>query len=263
MKKMICTGALVAMTLSASMCGAEGKHQKNDASLYGKISAERYLTGHFEPSSDEQFIALASVGIPENNGPHYLRREAAEALSRMLSDFRKEHPTVKIFVQSSTRNFDSQKSIWNAKWQGTRLVEGKNLKVTIKDPAARAKEILKFSSMPGTSRHHWGSDFDINKLTNTYYESGEGKIIFDWLTANAERYGFARPFTAGRSRGYEEERWHWSYLPLSQKFLADWKKEFEMRSGYFTASGLFDGSEVAGTWAAEYAESVNPECIIP
>jgi LAS superfamily LD-carboxypeptidase LdcB len=138
--------------------------------------------------------------------------------------------------------------------------ESKNLKTTIKDPAARAKEILKYSSMPGTSRHHWGTDFDINKLTNSYYESGDGKIILDWLTAHASHYGFARPYTAGRSGGYQEERWHWSYLPLSRKFLADWLAEFGPHPELFTAEGLFDGSSVAGSWAREYVETINPEC---
>jgi LAS superfamily LD-carboxypeptidase LdcB len=250
-KKMTLLGVFAVMTLT-SMCGADNGRSQEKNNMYGSIPRELYLSGKFEPSSDPQFVALSTLGIAENNGPHYLRRETAEALAKMLTDFHREHPTVKIFVQSSTRNFDSQKSIWNAKWR--------ILKKSIADPAERAKEILRYSSMPGTSRHHWGSDFDINKLTNSYYERGEGKIIFDWLTANAFRYGFARPYTAGRTKGYNEEKWHWSYLPLSKKFLADWTAEFSSRPGYFASKGLFDGSDVAGNWADEYVEAINPEC---
>jgi LAS superfamily LD-carboxypeptidase LdcB len=260
MKKFLIPGALAAMTLTASMCGAANDGRPAQASVYGTLSAGEYLEGRFEPSSNPQFVPLASLGIAENNGPHYLRREAAGALAEMFSDFRKEHPTVRIFVQSSTRNFDSQKSIWNAKFRGERLVGGRNLKKSMPDISARAREILKFSSMPGTSRHHWGSDFDINTLTNSYYEKGEGKIIFEWLTANASRYGFARPYTAGRTGGYEEERWHWSYLPLSKRFLADWLSLYGARADLLSAEGLFDGSPVAGAWARSYVETINPEC---
>ncbi|NJK84502.1 MAG: M15 family metallopeptidase [Saprospiraceae bacterium] len=37
--------------------------------------------------------------------------------------------------------------------------------------------------------------------------------------ANAAKYNFCQPYTAkgeARPYGYEEERWHWSYLPIAQ-----------------------------------------------
>ena len=260
MNKTTVKGAVVAVIMSMSMCGASPSQNRTspDAGLYGSISAEDYLSGRFEPSRHELFVSLADAGIPAN-GTHYLRREAAESLKKMFDDFHAEHPSIRIHVQSSTRNFDAQKAIWNAKWRGERKVGGKNLRTAISDPAKRAAEILKFSSMPGTSRHHWGTDFDINTLTNDYYEKGEGKVIFDWLCANASRYGFARPYTGGRARGYEEEKWHWSYVPLSKIFLSEWMSRFS-DGVYFARAGLFDGSDAAGVRAAEYAEAVNEEC---
>ena len=264
MKKFLMPGVFAAMSLVSPMCGTadEGKPKPAavSAEIYGSVSERDYLEGRFEPAAQKDFVQLGSLGIEENNGPHYLRREAAEALKAMLADFRKAHPAIRVWVQSSTRNYESQRSIWDAKWRGERRVEGKNLKKTMKDPVERAREILKFSSMPGTSRQHWGTDFDINKLTNSYYEKGEGKVIFDWLTANASRYGFARPYTAGRSGGYEEEKWHWSYLPLSRKFLAGWMNVFGGRPDLLSEEGRFEGSSVAGAWARSYVETINPEC---
>ncbi|MGL4370704.1 MAG: M15 family metallopeptidase, partial [Spirochaetota bacterium] len=264
MKQKMVKGAVVAVIMSVSMCGASPSPAPENSrppnrDLYGSVSSEEYLTGQFEPASHESFVSLSKTGIPAN-GSHYLRKEAAAALSRMLDDFKKEHPAIRIYVQSSTRNFSAQRTIWNAKWRGERPVGGMNLAREMKDPYARAAAILKYSSMPGTSRHHWGTDFDINTLTNDYYEKGEGKVIFDWLTANASRYGFARPFNAGRDRGYEEEKWHWSYTPLSRYFLADWLSRFGEDGKFFTRRGLFEGSEAAGVRAAEYVEAVNPEC---
>jgi len=55
-------------------------------------------------------------------------------------------------------------------------------------------------------------------LVNSYFAKGEGKKVYDWLTANAATYGFCQPYTPkgdARPNGYEEEKWHWSYLPVA------------------------------------------------
>ena len=81
--------------------------------------------------------------------------------------------------------------------------------------------------MPGSSRHHWGTDIDLNALENSYFEQGEGKKVFDWLEANAHEYGFCRPYTEKgpeRPNGYNEEKWHWSYRPIA-KPLTDQARE--------------------------------------
>jgi LAS superfamily LD-carboxypeptidase LdcB len=76
--------------------------------------------------------------------------------------------------------------------------------------------------MPGTSRHHWGTDIDINSVEPDYFETPYGRNVFRWLQVNANKYGFAMPYNSrqeGRLLGYEEEKWHWSYLPLSRLMM--------------------------------------------
>jgi hypothetical protein len=231
---------------------------------YVSISAapgdsEKIITGKFNPAKEPGFVSLSSMGIAVKNGPHYLQRPAAEALSRMMKDFAKDHPKVPFWVQSSTRNFQSQRGIWNAKWKGERGSNGINAS-TEKDPVKRARLILEYSSMPGTSRHHWGTDADFNALTNDYYEHGDGKILFDWLTKNASRYGFARPYTALRSKGYKEERWHWSYTPLSKGYLKEWIDAYAKDPRFFVGKEGFEGADKSAQLALEYVESVSPEC---
>jgi len=97
--------------------------------------------------------------------------------------------------------------------------------------------------MPGTSRHHWGTDIDLNNFNNAWFEKGDGLELFIWLEKNAHAYGFCRPYTKKdmeRPDGYNEEKWHWSYMPLSQKLtdLAEAYLEDEMLKGFM-------GSEVA------------------
>jgi len=177
----------------------------------------------------------------------------------MIKAFNKDYPKIRIYVTSSTRSFYSQKYIWEAKWTGKRRVDGKKLNKTMKNKRERALKILNFSSMPGTSRHHWGTDFDINSLENSYYEKGKGKIIYSWLKKNGSKFGFGQPYTKERSKGYNEERWHWSYLPISKKFLKDWNIHVKYGNKYFNKKS-FKGASISGNLASIYVNSIDLSC---
>lgn len=96
--------------------------------------------------------------------------------------------------------------------------------------------------MPSTSRHHWGTDMDLNSLNNSYFASGKGKKIYDWLTNNAYKYGFYQVYTDkvnGRT-GYNLERWHWSYLPLASAYLEQYNTTIN-----YSDIISFEGSDLA------------------
>lgn len=232
----------------------------SDRGLYGSISPDDYVTGRFNPARHELFVALTGTGIPTNGSPHRLRREAAAALKELYAAFRKDHPAAPFWVQSSTRSFDDQKYIWESKWTGRTPVNRVNLATAVADPLKRALEILNYSSMPGTSRHHWGTDFDLNVLSDEYFTKGDGKILYRWMAEHAPRYGFCQPYTAGRRSGYREEKWHWSYAPLARPYLARWNECYRRDPGVFSRSGLFRGSDIAGTLAPVYVNSINAAC---
>ncbi|MCL2155245.1 MAG: M15 family metallopeptidase [Leptospirales bacterium] len=225
----------------------------------GMIPVFNFITGRFNFTVSEDFVNLKEYGIP-CSGEAYLLREAADALKTMLDDFKKEHKNIKIYITSGTRNFYTQKKIWDEKWTGKRNVSGTDDITKITDPIKRALKILDYSSMPGTSRHHWGTDFDINQLTRSYYEKGEGKIIYQWLAQNASNYGFAQPFTNDRKEGYQEEKWHWSYTPLSKKFLKTWNEIYQNDPSQFNKKGMFEGSDKVGHLSYVYVNSISPEC---
>jgi zinc D-Ala-D-Ala carboxypeptidase len=198
-----------------------------------------YLTGRFDPSADDRFTEV-DARFASRKGM-FLRQEAYEAFIKMRDAASKDG--IVLTVISATRNFNYQKSIWESKWNGSRPVNGKNLAQTLSDPMQRAKEILKYSSMPGTSRHHWGTDMDLNSVENKYFETASGKKLFEWLTTHAHEYGFCRPYTAkgeNRPTGFEEEKWHWSYLPLSKNCMQAYKQQVR----YTDLTG-FKGSETA------------------
>ncbi len=238
------------------LCGIAGSANQN---LYGSLSPERYLTGKFDPSKEPLFVLVGSLGIPTDKRKHYLRKEAAYALRELYRAFRSDHPGVPFWIRSATRNWHTQKVIWENKWYGRRLVGGKRL-TAIANPIDRALKILEYSSMPGTSRHHWGTDFDINELRNRYYDSGNGAVVYRWMKRNASRFGFCQPYTPGRESGYQEERWHWSYRPLAKFYLGDWKRMMQQNPRWLEQLGPFAGFEDAVKLAPRYVESINAAC---
>ena len=229
-----------------------------DSIPYADLLNVDYLTGRFDPATREDFVPVA----PEytDGDPYRLHRDTYAAFERMHAAAKADGVTLKMV--SATRNFERQKQIWEAKWNGRRLLEGtEKADEVYPDPVDRARAILRYSSMPGTSRHHWGTDIDLNDLNNSYFASGEGKRVYDWLTANAADYGFCQPYTpkgaGGRPTGYEEEKWHWSYMPIAREltnYAATQMRNTDIRG--------FDGAEAAEeiNVLGEYVLGINPIC---
>ena len=179
--------------------------------LIADTTSVAYLMGKFIPSQHPEFHKIDKLYSTRENA--FLRKEAYVAFKAMAAEAAKSGITLRIL--SATRNFQDQKKIWERKWIASKRKEQRE-KRKLSD-LERAEQILKFSSMPGSSRHHWGSDIDLNSLDNGYFAQGEGKLIYQWLQSNAWRFGYCQPYTSrqnGRT-GYEEEKWHWSYRPLA------------------------------------------------
>jgi zinc D-Ala-D-Ala carboxypeptidase len=168
-----------------------------------------FLTGRFNPSKNPDFVV---VGKPYTTKTGMMMQsEAFESFKKMFDAAKKDG--IRLNIISSTRNFDQQKAIWEGKW--TRFAD-------TKAPVDRALRILEYSSMPGSSRHHWGTDIDLNDLNNPSFEGkGVHAKVYQWLVTHAAQYDFGQPYTPigeARPYGYHEEKWHWSYLPLAKQY---------------------------------------------
>lgn len=123
---------------------------------------------------------------------------------------------VKLKITSGHRTFVEQVCEWELRWNNP------NVDTTFANDIEKARFVLQYRSMPGTSRHHWGTDIDLNSFKVSYFETKEGKKVYDWLSENAADYGFYQSYTAldeNRPTGYQEEKWHWSYQPLARLML--------------------------------------------
>lgn len=215
-----------------------------------------YIMGKFNPETHPDFATINKKYADESG--YRLRKDAYIAFLSMHKAALKDKIDLKIL--SATRPFDRQKAIWEAKWNGARKVDGQDLSKTIPDSKERALKILTYSSMPGTSRHHWGTEIDLNSLEPDFFESGHGAKIYEWLAANAGTYGYCQPYSPKgdvRPHGYNEEKWHWSYNPIALKLtkLAEENLKNEMISG-------FQGAEAAPKIdvVSKYVLGINHEC---
>src|SRR5688572_22211752 len=239
MKSLILALCLVLINCSANQTGTVNTtntktHQIPLSENNLKIEVdEAYLLGMFDPTKHPDFVQVSQVHTTKPVA--HLRKDTYAAFVKMHDAAKKEG--INLLIVSATRNFYAQKGIWENKWTGGTLVSGKNLAKEVPDTVERAKYILLYSSMPGTSRHHWGTDIDINNLNDDYFLSGQGKKEYEWLVAHAHEYGFCQPYSkkgTDRTTGYEEEKWHWSYMPVSTQLT----QQYETKITYDRIKGF-------------------------
>ncbi|MEN0036025.1 MAG: M15 family metallopeptidase [Cellvibrio sp.] len=142
-------------------------------------------------------------------------------------------------VASSYRSFERQLLIWNNKARGLRPVlndAGVALDINLLSARDKVFAILRWSALPGASRHHWGTDIDVydgSRIDDNYQlqltvEETQGNGPFAefhyWLSdelamCSSDFYhpDFYRPYAQDRG-GIAPEPWHLSYAPLANAF---------------------------------------------
>lgn len=140
-------------------------------------------------------------------------------------------------VASGFRSFARQLDIWNAKAEGRRPVLdecGQPLDISTMEPLQKVHAIMRWSALPGASRHHWGTDFDVwdraavspdypLQLTPQEYDAGGPfERLNQWLQQQAIEAGpgFYRPYAVDRG-GIAPEPWHLSYRPLADQYARE------------------------------------------
>ncbi len=178
------------------------------------------------PNINLPYDELIGKGNPELFGDTYnLRKDAHLAFSKMKAEALKEG--INIQVVSSYRDFNHQNRIWTRKYN-------KFAKQGL-SPENTIAKIIEYSTIPGTSRHHWGTDLDIidgnakqpKHVLNAEHFHGNGSFckLKEWMDVHANSFGFYLVYTDNANRkGFKYEPWHYSYKPLSKKYLEDYQK---------------------------------------
>lgn len=169
---------------------------------------------------------LMGKGNPKLYGNGFqVRKEAYDAFMAMKKAALKDQ--ISIHVVSSYRNFAHQNRIWERKY--------KNFTQQGLSPENAIQKIIEYSTIPGTSRHHWGTDMDLidahvaqpkNVLSPGHFE-GQGAFVKfkKWMDNYSRDFGFYLVYTNTPGRkGFKYEPWHYSYKALSCDYLKAYQK---------------------------------------
>lgn len=188
--------------------------------------------------TQSHILASASAG---------LSKETTEALAELASDAAQSG--IDLRVASGFRSFERQQFIWDQKWLGHRAVLNDADQALSRADYSDSEwlcAILRFSALPGTSRHHWGTDLDVydaaameadDTLALTVTEArGRFADLHRWLDermARDQSSGFFRPYGLDRG-GVSPEPWHLSYAPLATGYEGQltpdsWMQEVDER----------------------------------
>lgn len=159
-----------------------------------------------------------------------MHREVVEPFLALREEARQAG--FELAIDSGFRSFDRQLSIWNRKVEGQLPVldsAGIPLDIGTLTEEELVFAILRWSALPGASRHHWGTELDVfdaaakpegYEVELTPQEVDPGGMfgpLHDWLDhriAAGEAFGFFRPYDRDRG-GVAPERWHLSCAPVA------------------------------------------------
>ena len=178
-----------------------------------------------KPFKNYDPLILIGKGSPKLVGSSFtILPEVKVALEKMTQAAKNDG--IEIKVVSAYRSYNRQKEIWNSKF--LRFEKQGFKKFTI------VNQIIKYSTIPGTSRHHWGTDIDIIDgsqkykgdllVTKKFHGNGPFNKLRKWMESNAEKFGFLRPYNQDPERkGFLYEPWHYSYaeksIPMLKAYL--------------------------------------------
>lgn len=147
-------------------------------------------------------------------------------------------------IASGFRSFDRQLEIWNAKANGVRPVYDDNdrqVDMSLLSEIEQVEAIMRFSALPGSSRHHWGTDFDVydaSRIKPGYKlqlniaecrDDGPCAELHSWLEAELPHTDFYRPY-AQDAGGISPEPWHLSYRSLASEYAGRMSAEILQKS---------------------------------
>ena len=204
------------------------------------------------PLSAGELTGLCDTHLVGVAGGHRLHAAAADAWAALVADA--GQAGFELAIASSYRDCARQVAIWNGKVRGERAVHDDNgapVDLAALPDTGKVLAILRFSALPGTSRHHWGTDldvFDAGAVPEDYnVQLSPAEVapggVFDalhrWLDermAADESYGFFRPYAADRG-GVAPERWHLSYAPVARD-----------------CAGLLNATQLAACWDGSHCD---------
>ena len=179
--------------------------------------------------NQQQLMGLDTSHLIELYPNHFVHKQVAEPIKALQLEA--QLAGFDLRLASSFRSFERQQLIWNDKTQGKRPVfdrQQQQVDLSKYSEIDAINKICIYSAIPGFSRHHWGTDFDVYdakqfdaknrpQLTADEYQTGGPNYpMYQWLLENMSKFGFVHVFTDNQQTGVAAEPWHISHLPTAK-----------------------------------------------
>lgn len=173
---------------------------------------------------DGTLIVNKSYSLPKTYSVGALTRETEAAFQEMKEAAQKEGHA--LTIRSAYRTRERQEYLFN------NYVKNDGL-----------EDALTYSARPGHSEHQTGLAMDINTASTVESRNPEMKVILDWLSANASKYGFILRYPEGKSdiTGYIFEPWHFRYVGKDMAEKLYQNGEWITLEEYFGVDSIYRG----------------------
>lgn len=181
-----------------------------------------------------QLIGTYNPDLKVYNDSLKIHKDAKAAFKAMRDKAKEANIDIKIV--SAFRSFEQQKEIFERKYMALSL---KNVL-----PLEAISKITEYSTIPGTSRHHWGTDLDIIDGNaedppektgilhpKNFNRDGLYHNLKKWLDKHAGEFGFFQVYTNEASRkGFKYEPWHFSFAPVAVPMLKAYLGKIDIKA---------------------------------
>lgn len=194
-----------------------------DALLKSAIT-DAFLTGESKTPADikTRQAIVAAVRARFNDMNAFYQKAF---LPRQDADLRKKLPA-ELKVDNDFRSFGTQDTIASGALGKESLFKAGSTDEEIKQAILN---VMKTISLPGFSRHAWGTEIDLVPPKRTEWE-GKGSMVplIPFLTDEAPKFGFYHPYSDKRLSKtlphYENEPWHLSYWSFATALQEEYMK---------------------------------------
>jgi hypothetical protein len=194
-----------------------------DSLLQGAVS-DAFLTGESaDPAKDQTLQAIISVVKARFDDMNVFYKRAW--LPQQPKSDQKKLPKALPF-SNEFRSFSRQAGITGGALGKEPLFKSIRTDDEIKEAILN---VMKTISLPGFSRHAWGTEIDLDPAVRTAWE-GTGNMVplIPFLKTEAFNFGFYHPYSDKRLSDqlphYENEPWHLSYWPLATALQQEYMK---------------------------------------
>lgn len=183
-------------------------------------AAVRYLTGEQLPSDATLASTIAAVRARLADMDAFY---TFEWYPRTFGTSRPDIPQ-RLGLNSHYRSFGDQAQLVADFLRPLRPASG----WTDETLRAALLESLRLRSIPGFSRHHWGTDVDVVAAPPAAWRTGGALTqLIPFMRDEAPRFGFYNPYAAGRHPEparphFEPEPWHLSYFAMAEPLRRHW-----------------------------------------